>query len=98
MPTPPVARSGAKNGGASARSAVVGASFGFFVDMFDVYLPVVALTPAMNYFLPASVSPGSKAIITSLIFVSTLIGRPLGSLIFGPLADRVGRRKVMPAV
>lgn len=95
MATPAVAPPGRKKaGGSSARSAVIGASFGFFVDMFDVYLPVVALTPAMNYFLPPSVSPGSRAIITSLIFVATLLGRPLGSLIFGPLADRVGRRKV----
>lgn len=78
----------------SVRTAVFGASFGFFVDMFDVYLPVVALTPAMNYFLPATVSAGSRALITSLIFVATLIGRPLGSVIFGRLADRVGRRRV----
>jgi MFS family permease len=80
--------------GTSVRTAVFGASFGFFVDMFDVYLPVVALTPAMNYFLPASVSTGSRALITSLIFVATLLGRPLGSMIFGRLADRVGRRRV----
>jgi MFS family permease len=78
----------------TVRTAVVGASFGFFVDMFDVYLPVVALTPAMNYFLPSSVSAGSRALITSLIFVATLLGRPLGSLVFGRLADRVGRRRV----
>ncbi|HEY4454364.1 MAG TPA: MFS transporter [Pseudonocardiaceae bacterium] len=76
------------------RTAVFGASFGFFVDMFDVYLPVVALTPAMSYFLPSAVSPGSKAVITSLIFVATLLGRPVGSVIFGRLADRVGRRRV----
>ncbi|MEV6899603.1 MFS transporter [Amycolatopsis sp. NPDC051372] len=88
--SPPAAR-GAKT---STRNAVIGASFGFFVDMFDVYLPVVALTPAMNYFLPPAVSPGSRAVITSLIFVATLIGRPLGSLIFGRLADKVGRRRV----
>jgi MFS family permease len=81
-------------GQTNTRSAVIGASFGFFVDMFDVYLPVVALTPAMNYFLPSSVSSGNRAIITSLIFIATLLGRPLGSLIFGRLADKVGRRKV----
>jgi MFS family permease len=80
--------------GTPVRTAVFGASFGFFVDMFDVYLPVVALTPAMSYFLPASVPAGPKALITSLIFVATLIGRPLGSLIFGRLADRLGRRRV----
>lgn len=77
----------------SARAAVIGASFGFFVDMFDVYLPVVALTPAMDYFLPHSVSPDSRAIVNSLIFVATLLGRPLGSIVFGRLADQIGRRR-----
>jgi hypothetical protein len=42
---------------ASAHDAgqrVLRAAFiGFFVDMFDVYLPVVALGPAMSYFQPA---------------------------------------------
>jgi MFS family permease len=94
MSDPATAEPARTGGSASVRTAVVGASFGFFVDMFDVYLPVVALTPAMNYFLPSSVSAGSRALITSLIFVATLIGRPLGSLIFGRLADKVGRRRV----
>jgi MFS family permease len=75
------------------QAAVIGASFGFFVDMFDVYLPVIALTPAMNYFLPSTVDIETKAIVTALIFVATLLGRPVGSLIFGWMADRGGRRR-----
>ena len=74
--------------------AVFGASFGFFVDMFDVYLPTIALIPAMSYFTPASMSPGTQAIVSALIFVATLLGRPVGSVIFGRLADRAGRRRV----
>lgn len=77
-----------------ARRAVLGASFGFFVDMFDVYLPVIALTPAMNHFLPPEVSPSTRAVTSALIFVATLLGRPVGSALFGRLADRVGRRRV----
>jgi MFS family permease len=77
----------------SVRAAVAGGSFGFFVDMFDVYLPVIALTPAMSYFLPKTVETGPKSIITALIFVATLLGRPLGSAVFGRLADRIGRRR-----
>ncbi|MCW2948355.1 MAG: transporter [Actinoallomurus sp.] len=79
---------------AQRRAAVIGGAFGFFVDMFDVYLPTIALAPALSYFVPASVPSGTKALITAGVFVSTLIGRPLGSLIFGRLADRVGRRRV----
>src|SRR3569833_4649092 len=77
---------------AQRRAAVIGGAFGFFVDMFDVYLPTIALTPALPYFVPASVPAGAKELITAAVFVSTLIGRPLGSLIFGRPAYRVGRR------
>ncbi|WP_440709353.1 MFS transporter [Herbiconiux sp. YIM B11900] len=75
------------------RRSVLGASFGFFVDMFDIYLPVIALAPALGFFMPASMDPGLKAILVGLIFASTLIARPLGSIIFGWLGDRIGRKK-----
>jgi MFS family permease len=76
------------------KRAVFGASFGFFVDMFDVYLPTVALVPAMDYFLPDDMPENTRAVASALIFVATLLGRPVGSTIFGWFADRVGRRRV----
>lgn len=79
---------------AKGRRALGAAIYGFFVDMFDIYLPTIILTPAMVYFLPDDTSTASTAIWFSLIFVATILGRPLGSLIFGPLGDRIGRRKV----
>lgn len=79
---------------AKGRRALGAAIFGFFVDMYDVYLPVIVLTPAMVYFTPPKTSTADTAIFFSLIFVASIIGRPLGSLIFGPLGDRIGRRKV----
>ncbi len=78
---------------AKRRSATRGAFFAEFVDMFDIYLPTVVLTPALVYFAPAQLDPGLAAILTSLVFVTTLIGRPIGAAIFGALADRVGRRR-----
>ena len=76
------------------KRAVFGGSFGFFVDMFDVYLPTVALAPAISYFTPKDMPASTRGIVTALIFVATLLGRPIGSAIFGMLADKVGRRKV----
>ena len=35
-----------------ARRAVQAAYFGFFVDMFEVYLPIAVLAPALVYFIP----------------------------------------------
>ena len=71
------------------RRALFGAWFGFVVDMFDVYLPIAALAPATEYFQPKSLSPGAAAIIEAAIFTATLIGRPIGAMIFdgGELPD-----------
>jgi len=76
------------------RRAVFGAAFGFFVDMYDVYLPTVTLVPAMIYFIPSGMPQSQKAVASALVFVATLLGRPVGSMIFGYFADKVGRRRV----
>ena len=51
-----------------ARRAVRGAFFGFFVDMFDIYLPVVVLTPAIAYFVSPQLSKGATSLVTGAIF------------------------------
>ena len=40
-----------------AKSAAKGAWFGLFVDYFDIYLPIVALAPALSYFMSEDLSP-----------------------------------------
>ena len=77
-----------------AFKATISAFLGFFVDMFDVFLPVIALAPAMIYFRPADMSKELDVLFGSLILAATLIGRPLGSVIFGYLSDRVGRHPI----
>src|SRR5665811_1941903 len=71
----------------SARRAVRGGILGNYVDQFDIFLPIIALAPA------AARLYGAEDVATNagLIFVATLIGRPLGAAIFGPIADRIGR-------
>ena len=76
-----------------ARRAIWGAFAGFFVDGFDIFLPVLALAPAQAYFFSPAVPESTAAILVSLTLVATLIGRPLGALIFGGLADRIGRKR-----
>jgi MFS family permease len=76
-----------------ARRAVWAACFGFFVDMFDVYLPIAVLAPALAYFIPAGLSGAAQATIFYVVFAVTLIGRPLGAAIFGHFGDRMGRRQ-----
>lgn len=75
------------------KTAIRGAFFTEFVDMFDIYLPIVILTPALAYFQPAKMPVGIESILTSLVFITTLLGRPLGAVIFGAIGDKIGRRK-----
>src|ERR1700760_4734638 len=77
---------------ARRRSAIKGAFFSEFIDMFDIYLPVVVLSPVLFFFQPPHLSSGMETILASLVFITTLIGRPVGALLFGMIAGRIGRR------
>jgi MFS family permease len=74
------------------RRAVRSAYAGFFVDSFDIYLPSVALLPAMAYF-SSGLSTNAGRLVTDFTFAATLLGRPLGAVIFGHFSDRIGRRR-----
>jgi MFS family permease len=75
------------------RKAIGGAFFSEYIDMFDIYLPVVVLAPVIEFFQPPHLSGGASTILASFVFITTLIGRPVGALLFGMVADRIGRRK-----
>ncbi len=87
---------GAQQSGAltpKAKNAIRGAFLGFFVDMFDIYLPIVVLTPAIAYFVSPNLGTTATTIVSGSIFAATLIGRPVGAFIFGHFADAIGRRR-----
>jgi len=83
-------RAAARIGHRALRAAFVA----FFVDMFDVYLPIVALGPAMAYFQPATLSPTLQSTLFYIVFALSLVGRPIGAALFGHFSDKLGRRKV----
>jgi MFS family permease len=74
------------------RNAIRGAFASEFIDMFDIYLPVVVLAPVLSFFRPPGASESEQTILSSLVFITTLLGRPIGGLLFGLMADRIGRR------
>lgn len=78
---------GAPRSPAPGRAALRAGVFGNFVDQVHIFLPLVALAPA----LPAIAGERALAVVGSWVVVATLLGRPVGAMVFGPLADRVGR-------
>jgi len=76
-----------------ARKAIAGAFVGLAVDFYDIYLPVIALTPAIIYFIPKNLPVQTVATLSFIIFAVALIGRPLGAVIFGHFGDVIGRRR-----
>jgi MFS family permease len=78
----------------AGKRALRAAFVGFFVDMFDAYLPVVALGPAMVYFQPPTLSPALQSTLFYIVFALSLVGRPVGAALFGHYSDKIGRRKV----
>lgn len=65
---------------------------GFFADMYDIYLPIIVLAPAIAYFEPPGLPAVVKTTLYYVVFVASLLGRPIGSFIFGHYGDRIGRK------
>ncbi len=72
-------------GRAALRAGVVGN----FVDNVHVFLPVVALAPA----LATLAGPGVAATTGAFVIIAMLLGRPLGGMIFGRISDKLGRTR-----
>lgn len=87
------ARSAARVSEADARRSARAGAFSMFVDSFDVYLPALVLPAAMAYFMPKGMPAETRATMTTLMFTVGLLGRPIGSVIFGNISDRIGRKR-----
>ncbi|MDN5894325.1 MAG: MFS transporter [Nocardioides sp.] len=78
----------------TSKAAVKSAFSAYYVDMLDIYLPILILAPAIGYFVSPNLGPAGTAIASATIFVGTLLGRPVGAAVFGGLADTWGRKRV----
>ncbi len=72
---------------------IIAAHLAFLVDMFDIYLPIICLAPAMEYFMPKSIPITTRTTVFYLTLAATLVGRPVGAMIFGHYGDKLGRKR-----
>ncbi|MCV7155102.1 MFS transporter [Mycolicibacterium pyrenivorans] len=81
----------------AVRKAVRGAAIGNTVEWFDFAIYGFLATYIADKFFP----PGDDTaalLNTFAIFAAAFFMRPLGGLFFGPLADRIGRQRVLALV
>lgn len=79
------------------RTAVGGAAVGNTVEWFDFAIYGFLATYIADKFFP----PGDETaalLSTFAIFAAAFFMRPLGGFFFGPLADRIGRQRVLALV
>ncbi len=72
---------------------IIVAHVAFLVDMFDIYLPIICLGPAMEYFMPKNLPVSVSTTFFYVTLAATLVGRPVGSMIFGHYGDKLGRKQ-----
>ena len=72
--------------------SIVGASSGNLVEWFDFYVYAFTALYFSSAFFPKG-SPTAQLMMSSGVFALGFFARPLGSWIFGRLADRTGRRR-----
>ncbi len=79
------------------RKAVRGAAIGNTVEWFDFAVYSVLATYIADKFFPSG-NDTVALLNTFAIFAAAFFMRPLGGLFFGPLADRIGRQRVLAIV
>lgn len=83
--------------GSDIRKAVRGAAIGNTVEWFDFAIYSVLATYIADKFFPSG--DDTVALLnTFAIFAAAFFMRPLGGFFFGPLADRIGRQRVLAIV
>ncbi|WP_342362008.1 MFS transporter [Terrarubrum flagellatum] len=74
--------------------AILVGSMGNLIEWFDVYAYTAFSLYFASSFFPKA-DPVAQQLATSVIFAAGFIARPLGGLMFGHVADRLGRRAAL---
>ncbi|CAK9885913.1 MAG: Alpha-ketoglutarate permease [Candidatus Erwinia impunctatus] len=76
---------------------IVGAASGNLVEWFDFYIYAVFAAYFTKALTPPDMDPLTQSVYVWGVFAASFLMRPLGSWLFGRIADRHGRRRSMVA-
>ncbi|MFD7924058.1 MFS transporter [Streptomyces sp. NPDC059740] len=78
----------------AVRQAVKAAALGNAMEWFDFGLYGYLAVTLGKVFFPSS-SPTAQTLASLGAFAAAFVLRPIGGFVFGPLGDRIGRRKIL---
>jgi MHS family proline/betaine transporter-like MFS transporter len=88
---------GRQEAAAGSRRTLLAACVGNATEWYDFAIFGAFATVLASVFFPTGNRAGALA-ATFAVFATSFVMRPVGALVVGPLADRIGRRAVLPAV
>src|ERR1700757_1209141 len=77
------------------RRSIEGASIGNFMEWYDFGVYGYIATTIAQVFYPGNTISAVHLIATFSTLAAAFVVRPLGGFIFGPLGDRIGRKRVL---
>jgi MFS transporter, MHS family, proline/betaine transporter len=77
------------------RQSIKGASIGNFMEWYDFGVYGYIATTIAQVFYPGDSVSSVHLIATFSTLAAAFVVRPVGGLIFGPLGDRIGRKRVL---
>jgi MHS family proline/betaine transporter-like MFS transporter len=77
------------------RQSIKGASIGNFMEWYDFGVYGYIATTIAQVFYPGNSVSAVHLIATFSTLAAAFVVRPIGGLIFGPLGDRIGRKRVL---
>ena len=78
----------------TSRRTLGAVSIGNFGEIYDFAVFALSVPILATHFFPGS-DPAAAVLSTFAVYAVAFFARPLGGLLFGVLADRIGRVRVM---
>ncbi|WP_244213143.1 MFS transporter [Rhodococcus ruber] len=94
---PPSAGTPAHSRTRPLRRVVGSATAGTFIEYYDFAI-YGSMAPVLSMVFFPSSNPVTGLLKTFAVFAIAFVARPLGGLIWGPLGDRIGRKRTLAAI